>query len=315
MAHAHSSPAPLQPTSKHLNYAYYPGCAAKQIQKEADWSARAISVQLGINLHDMPKATCCGAGNLQEHDEAAGLAINARIFSQAEEMGMDIVTICNTCLQTFSYANHRLKNEPELREKINAVLVKAGVRPYMGTIDVKHLIWVLVDDIGASKLKQHIKNPLGGLRVAPFYGCHALRPNEVFQGRGGTVKGPQYLETLIATLGGASVDYYGKDKCCGFHYMLLNEKEFLNMSGGHSLEAKNAGADVMVSPCTLCDMALGAYQSRSEKAMGTKIGLPEMNISQLVGAAFGLDTKTLGFNRLHTSPVPAMKARGMEIAA
>lgn len=297
--------------SKNLNYAYYPGCAAKQIQKEADWSAQAISKQLGMTLHDMPAATCCGAGNLQEHDLAAALAINARIFSQAEEMGMDIVTICNTCLQTFSYANHRLVNEPALREDINKVLVKAGVRPYQGTVEVKHLIWVLVEEVGPEKLKQHLKNPLNGLKVAPFYGCHAMRPNEIFLGRGGTVNGPKYLETLISTLGGESVDYYGKDKCCGFHYMLINEKEFLYMSGGHSLEAKNAGADVMVSPCTLCDFALGAYQARSEKAMGTKIGLPEMNIAQLVGAAFGLDDKTLGMRRLSVDPMPALQARGI----
>jgi succinate dehydrogenase / fumarate reductase cytochrome b subunit len=300
---------------ENLNYAYYPGCAAKQIQKEADWSAQAICKQLGITLHDMPQATCCGAGNLQEHDLAAALAINARIFSQAEAMadgkGMDIVTICNTCLQTFAYANHRLQNEPELLAQINAVLVKAGVRPYQGTIKVKHLIWVLVEEVGPETLKQHINNPLNGLKVAPFYGCHAMRPSEIFIGRGGTVHGPKYMETLIDVLGGESVDYYGKDKCCGFHYMLVNEKEFLHMSGGHSLEAKNAGADVMVSPCTLCDFALGAYQSRSEKAMGTKIGLPEMNIAQLVGKAFGMDEKTLGFSRLSVDPSAALQARGI----
>ncbi len=298
--------------SKDLNYAYYPGCAAKQIQKEADWSAREISQQLGVKLHDMPAATCCGAGNLQEHDLAAALAVNARIFSQAEEMGMDIVTICNTCLQTFTFANERLKNEPELREKINAVLKKAGVRPYEGTIDVKHLIWVLVDDLGVDKLKKHIKNPLNGLKVAPFYGCHALRPSEVFHGRGG--QAPQYLDTIIKALGGEAVDYSGKDKCCGFHYMLVNEDEFLSMSGNHSLDAKNSGAEVMVSPCTLCDMSLGAYQSRSEKHMGIKINLPEMNISQLVGVAFGLDKKTLGMNRLHQDPKAAFKERNINVA-
>ncbi len=291
--------------SKDLNYAYYPGCAAKQIQKEADWSAREISQKMGIKLHDMHDATCCGAGNLQEHDLAAALAINARIFSQAEEMGMDIVTICNTCLQTFTFANERLKNEPELREDINNILKQAGVRPYEGTIDVKHLVWVMVDDLGVDKIKQHVTNPLNGLKVAPFYGCHSMRPYEVFNGRGGEV--PPYLDTIIGALGGESVNYHGKDKCCGFHYMLLNEKEFLNMSGGHSLEAKQQGAEVMVSPCTLCDMALGAYQSRSEKAIGQKIGLPEMSISQLVGAAFGIDKKSLGFNRLHQDPRPAFR--------
>lgn len=297
--------------SKDLNYAYYPGCAAKQIQKEADWSARAISKELGIKLHEMPKATCCGAGNLQEHDLAAGLAVNARIFSEAEEMGMDIVTICNTCLQTFSYANERFKNEPELLENINKVLIKAGVRPYEASIDVKHLTWVLVDELGVEKVKKKVKKPMEGLKVAPFYGCHAMRPFEIFQNRGG--EAPVYLDKLIDAIGGEAIDYYGKDKCCGFHYMLVNENEFLNMSGGHSKQAKDAGADIMVSPCTLCDMAMGAYQSRSEKAMGTKIGLPEMSIQQLIGASFGINTQELGFERLHQDPREAMEAKGITI--
>lgn len=299
--------------SRNLNYAYYPGCAAKQIQKEADWSARAICKDFDIKLHDMPAATCCGAGNLQEHDLAAALCVNARIFSQAEEMGMDIVTICNTCLQTFSYANHRFQNEPETLEKVNGILKKAGVRPYEGTIDVKHLIWVLVDDLGVEMVKKKVSNPLNGLKVAPFYGCHAMRPNEIFQGRGGTTQGPKYLDELIAAIGGESVDYKGKDKCCGFHYMLLNENEFLSMSGGHSLEAKQQGAEVMTSPCTLCDLALGAYQTRAEAKLKTRIDLPEMSISQLIGAAMGKDAKTLGLHRLHKDPRPAMTGKGMQV--
>ncbi len=297
--------------TKKLKYAYYPGCAAKQIQKEADWSARAVCEKLGIELHDMPKATCCGAGNLQEHDPSAALAINARIFSEAEEMGMDIVTICNTCLQTFCYAWSRLQDD-DIRAQINAVLEKAGVKPFENKMKVHHLIWVLVDEIGPEALKKEVKNPLNGLKVAPFYGCHAMRPNHVFGGHGG--ERPLYLDRIIESLGGDVVNYHGKDKCCGFHYMLVNEGEFLKMSGGHAADAKANGADVMVSPCTLCDMALGAYQARSEKALGRKIGLAEMNISQLVGTAFGLDSKTLGFQRLHQDPAPAMRAHGMKVA-
>ena len=298
--------------SQNLNYAYYPGCAAKQIQKEADWSARAIAKQLGVELHDMPKATCCGAGNLQEHDPAAGLAINARIFSQAEEMGMDIVTICNTCLQTFCFANERLKKDPELLEKINGILIKAGVRPYNGTIDIKHFIWVLVDDLGVKNIEEHIEKPLGGLKVAPFYGCHAMRPWDIFEGRGG--EQPKYLDQLIELIGGESVDYNGKDKCCGFHTMLVQENTFLKMSGSHSLEAVRQGAEVMVSPCTLCDMAMGAYQAKSEKALGQKINLPEMNITQLMGISMGLDAKTLGLSRLHVDPTEILSTHGVKVA-
>ena len=297
--------------TKKLQYAYYPGCAAKQIQKEADWSARSICRELGIDLHEMPKSTCCGAGNLQEHDPAAALAINARIFSEAEEMGMDIVTICNTCLQTFRYAYTRLQDD-DVRAKINLVLEKAGVKPFENTIEPKHLTWVLVEELGVDAIKEHISNPLNGMRVAPFYGCHSLRPSSVFDHRGG--QKPGYLDALIEAIGGEAVDYYGKDKCCGFHYMLVNESEFLSMSGHHSLDAKNNGADVMVSPCTLCDMALGAYQARAEKKLGQKINLPEMSIQQLMGVAMDIPTRELGLNRLHQDPRPAMREHKMNVA-
>lgn len=299
-------------SKKSLKYAYYPGCAAKQIQKEADWSAREVCKELGIELHEMPKATCCGAGNLQEHDPAAALAVNARIFSQAEEMGMDIVTICNTCLQTFRYAYDRLQDE-EVREKINAVLKKAGVKPFENKMEPKHLIWVLVEEVGAKELSKHVKDPLNGMKVAPFYGCHNMRPMDIFAGRGG--ERPGYLDEIIKAVGGQVVEYSGKDKCCGFHYMLVKEDDFLKMSGGHSLEAKEKGADVMVSPCTLCDMALGAYQARSEKALGKKIQLPEMSIQQLVGASFGIDNKRLGMHRLHIDPSAAFAKRRVNKAS
>ena len=295
-------------TMAKLKYAYYPGCAAKQIQKEADWSARAICEKMSVELNDMPKASCCGAGNLQEHDPAAALAINARIFSEAEEMGMDIVTICNTCLQTFTFAWTRLQDE-DIRNQINEILVKAGVKPFENKIKVKHLIWALVEEIGLDTIKEHVNNPLNGLKVAPFYGCHSMRPNEIFGKKGG--EEPKYLDQLIEVIGGESVNYNGKDKCCGFHTMLVNEKEFLHMSGGHSLEAKEKGAEVMVSPCSLCDMAMGAYQAKSEKAIGKKINLPEMSIQQLMGTAMGLDAKSLGFSRLHQDPRPALKAKGV----
>ncbi|NGZ29452.1 MAG: heterodisulfide reductase subunit B, partial [Magnetococcales bacterium] len=63
-----------------LEFAYYPGCAAKQVQKEADWAARAVCKELGIGLHAMPRSTCCGAVSLRESKPAFSLAVAARIL-------------------------------------------------------------------------------------------------------------------------------------------------------------------------------------------------------------------------------------------
>jgi len=144
--------------SKTLKYAYYPGCASQAITKEANSTTRKIAEILGIELHDMPKANCCGAGLLTDYDYDLYIALNARIFAQAEDMGMDIMTICSTCLMVMSTANRDLRNNPELLKKTNEILAAAGIR-YNGTVKIKQLLWVLVEDYGLENLKKKVKTP------------------------------------------------------------------------------------------------------------------------------------------------------------
>ncbi|MEO5363589.1 MAG: CoB--CoM heterodisulfide reductase iron-sulfur subunit B family protein [Magnetococcus sp. DMHC-8] len=292
-----------------LEFAYYPGCAAKQVQKEADWAAHAVARELDIILHPMPHATCCGAVSLRESKPAFALAVAARILSEAEAQGHHLATICNTCLQTLTYANHRFKTEPELLDKINHVIVQAGVRPYQATIQVHHLLWIITDQVDPEVLRQKIKRPLNGLRVAPFYGCHNLRPAEIFDSKAG--EEADHLDRLIRLLGGTPVAYDGHDKCCGFHVMLSDATEMRTMVAKNCLSAKGAGAELMITPCTLCDMAMGAYQHAAEQVVGQPIGLPEMNFAQLIGIAMNISTETLGIRRLHVDPYDALANRGV----
>ncbi|MBF0611125.1 MAG: heterodisulfide reductase subunit B [Magnetococcales bacterium] len=292
-----------------LQFAYYPGCAAKQIQREADWAAQAVCQELGITLHPMPRASCCGAVSLRETKPAFSLAVAARILSEAEAMGKNLLTICNTCLQTLSHANYRLTNEPELLEKINGVLQASGVRPYKATIKVYHLLWVITDQVDANLLRSKVKKPLKDLQVAPFYGCHNLRPEEIYESKAG--ESADHLDRLITLLGGQPVSYRGKDRCCGFHVMLSDKTEVHNMVAINCQNAKKAGAQIMVTPCTLCDMVMGSVQGMAEKSLGLSIQLPEMNFAQLLGLALGIDEKRLGISRLHVDPKPALQAKGV----
>jgi succinate dehydrogenase / fumarate reductase cytochrome b subunit len=292
-----------------LQFAYYPGCAAKQVQKEADWAARAVSAALGITLNPMPNATCCGAVSLRESKPAFSLAVAARILSEAEAKGTDLATICNTCLQTLSHANYRFKQEEHLLDEINKVNQQAGVRPYQGTINVRHLLWVITDQLDADVLRKKITRPLRGLRVAPFYGCHGLRPEHVHAvSKAGAT---DHLDRLIALMGGEAVSYDGRERCCGFHVMLSDKREMRQMVTDNCLSAKDSGAELMITPCTLCDMAMGAYQGIAEQTLNQRIELPEMNFAQLLGLAMGIDANTLGISRLHVDPRPVLKARGI----
>ncbi|MBF0612571.1 MAG: CoB--CoM heterodisulfide reductase iron-sulfur subunit B family protein [Magnetococcales bacterium] len=292
-----------------LEFAYYPGCAAKQVQKEADWAARAVCKELGIGLHAMPRSTCCGAVSLRESKPAFSLAVAARILSEAEAQKRHLVTICNTCLQTLSHANHRFKNEPEILEKINGVLKQAGVRPYEATIKVFHLLWVITDQFDQAVLRGKIKRPLNGLKVASFYGCHNLRPEDIYDSKAGDHA--DHLDRLVTLLGGKPVAFEGWNRCCGFHVMLSDPLEMRSMVATNCLNAKESGAQMMISPCTLCDMALNAYQGVAERTLGQEIDMPEVNFAQLLGLSLGLDAKSLGMDRLHVSAQPVLSAHGV----
>jgi len=282
-----------------LRYAYYPGCASQSMTVEANSTTRLVARTLGIELHDMPKANCCGAGLLTDYDYPLYIAMNARIFAEAEQMGMDIMTICSTCLMVMSTANRDLRNTPGLLEKTNEVLGKAGLH-YSGNVKIKQLLWVLAEDVGLDALRKKVVKPLNWLKVAPFYGCHSLRPSDAL-GFDDPMK-PKSLEAVIKTLGAEPVEYAGKTKCCGFQVDLVIEETAEEMTARRLIEAKDRGADCMVTPCPFCHINLDNYQGLSEKRVSRKINVPVFHLAQLVGLAMGLTPHEMGLSRHLVSP-------------
>ena len=205
------------------------------------------------------------------------------------------MTICSTCQGVMSQANFRLKQDAEYRAFINRFLKPEGLE-YNGTTEVKHLMWVLVEDYGLERLRSLVKRPLTGVALAPFYGCYIVRPSKKL----GFDEHPErdtYLEQIIQTLGGVPVDYDGKTKCCGFPILTMNRENSLIMAGNNLLDAKSHGADAMVTPCPLCHLNLDGQQADAARVKKTQIGLPVIHLPQLVGMALGLAPKAVGLNR------------------
>ena len=152
-----------------MKYAFYPGCVARGACPELYEATIAICSKLGIELDTeaMKSASCTGAGVLQEKNQRLGDTLNARNFALASKSGLPLMTICSTCQGTMSQAHDRLKDET-YRSEINEILSEEGLQ-YKGEVIVKHLLWILVEDIGLENLKSKVATPLEGLRVAPFY--------------------------------------------------------------------------------------------------------------------------------------------------
>lgn len=288
-----------------IKFALYPGCAAKGATPELYQSTMAIIGRLGIEVVELAAASCCGAGVIAEADPQAALALNARTFAQAEQLGLDVMTICGTCQGVMSGANKRLKQEPGLLDRINTLLKPEGLA-YRGTVQVKHLLWVIVRDIGLQELRRQVRVPFKDFRVAPFYGCYILRPS--WDLGFDDPENPVSLEKVIQAVGGDSVTYAGRTKCCGFPIILEKEPIAVAMAGANLKEAKDQGADLLVTPCPLCHMSLDIYQERAGKAVSTRLDLPILHLPQLIGLAMGIPAKDLGLAR-HLIPVGSILKR------
>jgi len=287
-----------------LKYAYYPGCVAKGTCPELDQSTLKIAEKLDIELVELTSANCCGGRVVDDADPDFVLTLNARTFAITEAQNLDVMTICSTCQQVMAEANHRLKNDPNVLSRVNNTLSAVGLQ-YEGKVKVKHLLEVLVKDYGLSQLSKKVTNPLNNLRVAPFYGCRLLRPREVVEYD--EPERPSSLEELIKSLGGQPVDYFGRNKCCGFPILFVKPNVALKVAGMQLKDAKDHVADLIVTPCPLCHLTLDAYQPKVEKVMNTEFSMPILHLPQLVGLALGIQASELGLWRNMVSTETVLK--------
>jgi succinate dehydrogenase / fumarate reductase cytochrome b subunit len=284
--------------------AYYKGCLASLSAKELDISTRALAPKVGYELVELESVTCCGAGDIHEAEPDYYLHLNARILAYAEATGCDtLMTVCNVCTLNLRQANHQLQLDQELRERVNDNLESVGVPRYGGNVDVLHFLWLVAGE-SFEMLKTVAHKGLKGLKIAPFYGCQILRPSKLLGFD--DPDNPDSLERIIAACGGEAIDYPAKIKCCGFPIIQAREDTALGELIQPIEQAKEAGADAIVTPCPLCHLSLDAWQSKLKKQTGKDFQMPILHLSQLIGVAAGLTDSELKFRRHVVSMQPVL---------
>ena len=278
-----------------LKYALYTGCTAKESTPELLQSTLALAKKLDIELVVLDEASCCGASHLQDFDEFLSLVLNARNICYAEKLGLDLVTICNTCQLNTITTKERLDNDPILKAKVNEKLAEVGLE-YKGSSSVRHFLYALVDDYGVDNIAKEVVKPLSDTNIAAFYGCHNIRPTHIHKNSNNNESSyaPNSIDRLIVALGGNNVEYESKNKCCGFHVELQNPKTANRLSGIAMSDAIDNNADVMVTPCPLCHLRMDVQQHNISKEMGRDIEIPILHLPQMVGIALGIPKEELG---------------------
>jgi succinate dehydrogenase / fumarate reductase cytochrome b subunit len=282
-----------------LRYAYFPGCVAQGACRELSLSTAALANALGIELLELKKAACCGSGTYKEDSQLLEDTVNARNIALAESLNLPLLTHCSTCQGVIGHVDERLKEakeqNPAYLEEVNSYLKKEHCSPYQGTTEVKHLLWALVGDYGLDNLAQKVTHQLAGLNCAAFYGCYLLRAQKTLPYD--DPFNPQSMESVFRAVGANPIYYQGRTKCCGWPIASYATTESFTMASNHLLEAMEAGADCLVTPCPLCHLNLDSRQPEIEALTGHKLGLPVLHLPQLVALALGVAPNKLGLGR------------------
>ena len=284
-----------------MKVAYWPGCVSRGFTPELHGSMAAVAPLLDIELIELDRASCCGAGVIAEHNQELADTLNARTFALAQQTdGALMMNICSTCQGAQSECQERLDASASYRAQINSTLAPEGLS-YERGLENKNFLWLLVEEIGLDALRAKVRRPLENLRVGPFYGCYIVRPAERLHVNAEQPR-DRYLEQVIDALGGTVVSYAGSHKCCGFPIITMNKTASLRQASRHLGDAIDAEADCLVTPCPLCHLNLDLQQPAAEKIGGRELGMPVLHLPQLVGLALGLEPSELGMSRHMVRP-------------
>jgi heterodisulfide reductase subunit B len=279
-------------------YLLFLGCVIPYRLSSYEISARKILDKLGVGLVEMPEFNCCGFPmDPINHDLMLTLA--ARNLCLAEKQNLNILTLCNGCFGTLNETNKMLKEDKKLREKVNGYLKEIGME-FKGTIEVKHLVHVLVEDVGFEKIKNAVKKPLTNLRVTQHTGCHIVRPKKLIEKD--DPENPTFLKTLIRLTGAECLDYMDEAECCGNPIIGVNETIPFQMAKEKFDHIIAVGTQALITVCPFCHMMYDLNQPRIEKAFNTKIGIPVLHYPQLLGLAMGFPPEELALNELRVKP-------------
>jgi len=279
-------------------YSFYPGCSS---QKGASSSNYMVSVdsmceELDIKLNHIPDWNCCAASiGYAGGGELPRIALSARNIALSEEhnSGQDIVATCAACWLSTREASERLKEDEGLLAECNTALAEAGVKLKNET-PIRHMVEVLLEDVGYEAVAEKVKKPLEGIKIAGYVGCQTNRP---FGIAGESFENPMYLDKLVETLGADSIPTYEKKvQCCGGALAFSEPDKSQEMIKGILESAYDNGADMIVTPCPVCQMNTEVYQNEINAKYGTKFDIPVVYYSQLMSVAFGRSAKDSALN-------------------
>ncbi len=270
-------------------YSYYPGCSSQKGASSSNLmkSVDTMCQELDIQLNEIPDWNCCSASiGYASGSELPRLTLSARNIALSEEhnQGQEIVATCAACWLATKEAAERLKEDESMFAEANTALAEAGLK-LQNTTPIKHMAEVIVEDIGIDSIREGVKKPLEGIKIAGYVGCQTNRP---FGIAGESFENPMYLDNLIDAVGAESIPTYEKKvQCCGGALAFSEPDKSQEMIKGIIEAAYDNEADMIATPCPLCQANVEIYQDQINEKYNTKFNIPVVYYSQLISVAYG----------------------------
>lgn len=279
-------------------YAFYPGCSSQLKASAANYltSVNSMCKTLDVKLTAIPDWNCCSASiGYAGGGELERLVMNARNFTLSETHlpGQDIVATCAACWLNARESKENLDGSAQLLADTNKALKEAGLT-YKGSAPVRHMVEVLIEDFGYDELKKPVVKTLEGVKFAGYVGCQTNRP---FGIDGESFENPMYLDKLVETVGGEALTSYDqKVTCCGGALAFSEPEKSQKQIRDIVESAYDHGAEMIVTPCPLCQANVEVYQTEINRKQGTKFNMPVLYYSQLMTVAYGGSVKQAGLD-------------------
>ncbi|MFC2039325.1 CoB--CoM heterodisulfide reductase iron-sulfur subunit B family protein [Chloroflexota bacterium] len=280
-----------------MKVSYYPGCSLEGTAKEYDESTRAVCQALGIELDELEDWNCCGASSAHNTSDFLSLALPARTLTQADAKGLDLVVPCAACYQRLKVAEKTLAQKP------------LPDFPYQGQVAVKHLLDFCSQEEVLQRVREAVKKPLTGLKVAGYYGCLVVRPPKVTDAV--DYEDPHNMDNLMNAAGAESVNWSYKTDCCGGS-LILGRPDVVRRLIGKLLDmALEAGAECLVTCCPMCQSNLDTGERGLSKETGKDYRVPIFYFTELLGLALDLPGAAGWLERHLVNPKELLRSKGL----
>ncbi|HEY5527672.1 MAG TPA: CoB--CoM heterodisulfide reductase iron-sulfur subunit B family protein [Candidatus Anoxymicrobiaceae bacterium] len=284
-----------------LSFSYYPGCSQTGSAEEFGDSTLAVCKALGIELEELPDWSCCGASSAHMTNDLLSVALPGRDLAMAKKIGKDMLVVCAACYSRMKVAQKRILEDEALARQVESA---AQADPRF-TGEIRHLLDVLVNDVGMPEIKRWLRTDLAGLKAVPYYGCLLVRPPEVCCCD--SVENPTELDRFLDALGVEVRPWSYKTDCCGGSLSLSRTDVVEKLVNNLFTRAEEAGANCIVTACPMCTANLEMRQQPGKFSFKVPHKMPVLYFTELLGLAMGLDGADAWFKSHLINPMPLLK--------